>query len=855
MGHQRYIDWVNERIATSPGRVVLLFLVVTVAFASGLGAIETETGQEQFIEDLESYETFQDIQRDFGASFSEASTTTTLFQTDTNALSKQSLLRSLRAQERIEDTSGMRVSGTSSPARDVARTLDPEATTIDEQIHVLEGATEGEIDRAIRTTADGNPAFTASVSEDFNRAAASARVTEATVTHDAAEIDNREERVRDIVGTVGGDIRVLGSNPSTITTSLGIVLPAAFLLIVAFLVVAYRDLVDLVLGIVAIVMALVWTFGFIGLADIPFNPLLVSVPPLLIAVGIDFGIHVVNRYREALEAGNDIVDAMDVTNSQVLVAFGIVTGTTVIGFLSNLVSAFPPNRDFGVVAAIGIVFTFLIFGVFLPAAKVYVDRLRERYPIPTFSRKPLGSEESAFGRLLSGGVTIAKRAPVVFLLVVLLTTTAAGGYATGVDTDFDSDDFLPAEETPDFLQYLGPLAPPESFQYIENRNLRDRHFDQTDRVIVYVEGNMRRDDALESLHRASRNPPDTVESEGREPEVTSLVTVIRDRADRDPEFRALVNRNDQNDNGVPDDNLPVIYDSLAEDSPGQVEQFLSADRRSTQVIYTVDGTATNAEISAAGDDLATGHRADASPTGTAIVFQAAGTLILDTVIQSLLITLVGSSLFLVGIYWVLEGRPSLGVANVVPIAVAVVALVATMRYVGISFNAINGSILAITVGLGTDYSVHVVHRFADEHEERGLEPALRRTVVGTGGALTGSMLTTVGGIGVLVLALNPVIGNFGLLTALSVVYAYLASIFILPSVLVLWDRLRRYDGASGSVADSIFPWTDGPGVTTDQGLSGEASGEDTAGVVFPWTEEAGETADRGQPPSSSEGDE
>ncbi|WP_262180293.1 efflux RND transporter permease subunit [Haloarcula laminariae] len=814
MGHQRYIDWVNERIATSPGRIVLLFLVVTVAFTGGLSAIETETGQQQFIEDLDSYETFQDIQRDFGASFGESTTTTTLLQQDDNALSKQSLVQSLRAQERLADADGMRVSETSSPARQVARTLDPDATTLGAQLTVLEGATEREVAQAVRTTAETNPGFTSSVSEDFNREAASASVTESTVTHDAAEIDNREERARDIVGTVGGDIRVLGSTPNTITTSLGIVLPAAFVLIVTFLLIAYRDLVDLALGVVAIVMALIWTFGFIGFADIPFNPLLVSVPPLLIAVGIDFGIHVVNRYREARAEGRDIVDAMDVTNRQVLVAFGIVTGTTVIGFLSNLVSAFPPNRDFGLVAAVGIVFTFLIFGIFLPAAKVYIDRLRERYPVPTFSQEPLGSEDSAFGRLLSGGVSIAKRTPVIFLLVVLVSTTVVGGYATGVSTEFDAEDLQPAEETPDFLQYLGPLAPPESFQSIENRNLRDRHFDQEEQVIVYVEGDLRRDDALESLNRASRNPPDEIEGEGREAEVTSLVTLVRDRAEQDPQFRALVSRNDHNDNGIPDDNLPVIYDALAES--GQLDQFLSEDRRSTQVIYTADGTATNAEIAAAGDEVAGNYRADASPTGIAIVFNAAGALILDTVIQSLLITLVGSSLFLVGIYWVLEGKPSLGVANIIPIAVAVVALVATMRFVGIDFNAINGSILAITVGLGTDYAVHVVHRFADERESMALEPALRRTVVGTGGALTGSMLTTVGGIGVLVLALNPVIGNFGLLTALSVVYAYLASMFILPSVLVVWDRLRRYDGASGTVADTIFPWTDEPGVTTDQ---------------------------------------
>ena len=824
MGHQRYIDWVNERIISSPGRIVLLFLVLTVAFATGLGAIETETGQEQFIEDLESYQTFQDIQRDFGSSFSESTTSTTLLHKDTNALSKQSLLRSLRAQERIADNDAMRVSETSSPARQVARTLDENATTLGAQITVIEGATEREIDQAIRTTADENPGFTSSVSDDFNREAASASVTESTVTHDAAEIDNREDRVRDIVDTVGGDIRVLGSAPDTITTSIGIVLPAAFVLIVTFLLIAYRDLVDLALGVVAIVMALIWTFGFIGLADIPFNPLLVSVPPLLIAVGIDFGIHVVNRYREARAEDRGIDDAMAVTNRQVLVAFGIVTGTTVIGFLSNLVSAFPPNRDFGVVAAIGIVFTFLIFGVFLPAAKVYVDRLSERYPIPVFSQSPISSEESTLGHLLSGGVTIAKHTPVIFLIVLLVATTAAGGYATGVSTEFDSDDFTPKEETPDFLQYLGPLAPPETFQSIENQNLRDRHFDQEEQVIVYVEGNMRRDDALESLHRASQDPPDTIDSDRREAEVTSLVTVIRDRAERDPQFRALVARNDANDNGIPDDNLPVIYDALA--GSGQLEQFLSEDRRSTQIIYTADGTATNAEIAEAGDELAGGYGSDASATGFGIVFNDAGTLILDTVLQSLLITLVGSSLFLVAIYWVLEGKPSLGIVNVIPIIVAIVAVVATMRYVGIDFNALNGGILAITVGLGTDYAVHVVHRFADERETRPLVPALRRTVVGTGGALTGSMLTTVGGIGVLVLALNPVIGNFGLLTALSVVYAYLASMFILPSVLVVWDRLRRYDGDSGSVADSIFPWTDEPGVTTDQRPTTSMSGGD-----------------------------
>ena len=828
MDHQRYIDWVNDRITTNPGRVVLAFVVVTAVFTTGLGAVESETGQDQFIEDLESFKTLEDVQRDFGSPFGDETTSTTLLHRSQNALSKPALLRSLRAQEQIAANEDMRVVDTSSPARQVARTLDPEAETLEQQRYAIESASNSEVAAAVRTTAEQDPTFTASVSDDFNRQSASARMTETTVTHGASDIPNREDRVRGIVEGVGGDIRVLGSPPDTIFTSLGIVMPAAFVFIVLFLVVAYRDLVDLLLGVVAIVMALIWTFGFIGLAGIAFNPLLVSVPPLLIAVGIDFGIHVVNRYREERERDRGIDAAMEVTNKQVFVAFFIVTGTTVIGFLSNLVSAFPPNRDFGLVAAIGILFTFLVFGVFLPAAKVFIDRLRQEYPIPTLSQSPLGSDESALGQVLTGGVVIARRTPVLFLVLVLVGTTVAGGYATGVNTEFDSDDFLPAEETPDFLQYLpDPLAPPESFQHIENKNLRERHFEQDGQVLVYVQGNMRRDSALESLERASRDPPGSVRRDGRTAETRSIVTLIQSRAAADPEFARVVERTDRDGNGIPDDNLPTVYDAL-EESAGEdrVAQFLSGDRRSAQVIYTVDDSATNAEISADADEVAGDYRAEASPTGFAIIFHAAGALILETVVQSLAITLVGSALFLVFIYWVLEGRASLGVANVIPIVVAVVSIVATMRYLGIDFNAVNGSILAITVGLGTDYSVHVVHRFADERRERGLEPALRRTVVGTGGALTGSMLTTVAGIGVLVLALNPVIGTFGLLTATSIIYAYLASMLVLPSVLVVRDRVDNHDGPVRRLPGTVFPWADRPDVVTDQRVDGTTPEED-----------------------------
>jgi len=55
------------------------------------------------------------------------------------------------------------------------------------------------------------------------------------------------------------------------------------------------------------------------------------------------------------------------------------------------------------------------------------------------------------------------------------------------------------------------------------------------------------------------------------------------------------------------------------------------------------------------------------------------------------------------IYWVVEGSPLLGVANMVPVLVTVALVAGSMRYFGIALNAITATILAITIGLGVDY--------------------------------------------------------------------------------------------------------------------------------------------------------
>jgi predicted RND superfamily exporter protein len=67
-----------------------------------------------------------------------------------------------------------------------------------------------------------------------------------------------------------------------------------------------------------------------------------------------------------------------------------------------------------------------------------------------------------------------------------------------------------------------------------------------------------------------------------------------------------------------------------------------------------------------------------------------------------------------------------------------------MWLLGISFNSLTATILAITLGVGIDYTVHLTHRAVEELDRTGDgDTALERTLRGTGGALTGSMVTDV----------------------------------------------------------------------------------------------------------------
>jgi predicted RND superfamily exporter protein len=839
-------DRIAAVVVERPGSVVLLFLVLTGGFGAGLQHVSMSGGTGQFTEASSAQASYDQVQAQFGAPFAiETGTTIVIHQAD-NVLSQGELLRMLDVQEGITSRDNLRVRTTTSHATLIARELNPTASSIVAEKRAIKEASPEEIDTAIKAAAD-HPAFRDLLSEDFNRRSAETTAAIAVVQH---EVPGRDEsavgvtadsafretqlEVESIVDGYEGGFTVYGSGiiaeefSMIIVDSLQIVVPAASLLIVGLLLIAFRDLTDFFIGVWALLTAIVWTFGLMGWAGIAFSQLLIAIPPLLLGVGIDFGIHVINGYRErATKTG--LAAAMRPTMTQLVVAFGIVTGTTMLGFSANLTSQLAPIRDFGVIASLGIFVTFLVFGIYLPALKVLTERFRGRLEptseengSSTSVKSPIGKDGSVLEPLLTFGIKIGRRAPVAVLSAVVILGLLGGAYGAGVETSFSDEDFLPPEDVPDYVEQAPEPFATQEYSVTGTSNFLEENFEtsRSDSLTIYYERPMTDDQALELIQRAGTDPPDPIAETGHRTESGSIQTVIDSYSRQSKSFDDLVAENDLNGDGVPEDNLDDIYGALR-DSPyeASVDRYLTESNRHTVIYYDVETDATQSEISAAGVELADRLRGEATATGTTVIFADIADLIYESAIVSLLAAIGITAVFLVFVYHWLFDRWTLGLVNLLPILLSVTLVLATMRAFDMKFNALTATLLAVTIGMGVDYSVHLVHRFIEEYERtNSVYDALYPTMRGTGGALTGSMLTTAFGVGILGIAITPILQTFGILTALSIIYAYLTSMVVLPAALIIWHRLSDPTGMGGSertppVGDggrniSQFEWID-----------------------------------------------
>ncbi|WP_428242209.1 efflux RND transporter permease subunit [Gynuella sp.] len=134
----------------------------------------------------------------------------------------------------------------------------------------------------------------------------------------------------------------------------------------------------------------------------------------------------------------------------------------------------------------------------------------------------------------------------------------------------------------------------------------------------------------------------------------------------------------------------------------------------------------------------------------------------------------------------------IGLFAVIPVAVSILLVYATMGFAGIWLGVGTSMFAAIAIGLGVDFAIHTMERIRDLTTRNGnqnLGEVLLDLYPTTGRALFFNLAAVALGFSVLCSSDVPPLVRFGLLVAMAVSAAFLASVTLLPAlVMVLKPR-------------------------------------------------------------------
>lgn len=825
-------------VVTEHNRITLaVMLVLTGAVVAGIPQLDTSSqagGSADQFDDLDRVQAQQYIQQQYTNS-SERQTNRTVQavyvrDTDGNVLSRTALLEGLRYQQAITDDEDVQAALHDDGVRGIEnlvaiRLAGDRNLTLAEQRQAIDAANSSHVERTVGRVLAENPRAQRFLPTGHGQKVTSTdrRLVVALDTGPDTSNDERNEANTALYEKTeeysAAGFFILNAdayqeaNSHFFAEMIELVLPVALLVILSILVFAYRDLIDVIIGMSGVILSVLWTFGLLGWLGVEAGSISIVPVVLISGLSIDFGFHIFNRYREQRGPKEEIREPINRGVRLVATALILVTLTASIGFLANLANPLPVIRDLGVSITLGVVSALIIFVTVVPALKISIDGVLERIGL---DRQKAALGHGTYLRpILEASVTLARRgAPVVLVIAVVI-----GGIGGLAWTELDQESFQQTDaEVAEWKQQLpGPLGwePSEIRQQQQHVEETYQPANENDaiRSQILLREHITSDSALEDIDAGVK----LIEEEGL------LVTQSGIRAEQSPlsvmervaaeneTFAAVFEAHDTNNNGIPDQNLRAVYDAFYTADSVAAERVLeqtNGEYRSILVTLTLD-----AEFSEGTDvvpklvDGATAMEGNGDRTATVAGSLAVNDAILNSIIGGIVLTiaiaLLTIAVALITIFRLMHGSGSLGAVVAVPIVLVVGLVIAGMFLLDIPLTLLTALLMSLVIGLGVDYNIHIGDRFADELDagEKPVE-ALRAAVTGTGGALLGSTLTSAGAFATIGLVPQPVLQSFAAIVVIALVTSFAVSLIVLPSLLLLWSKYTTAAVSSGPQAES-----------------------------------------------------
>ncbi|MBW3583728.1 MAG: MMPL family transporter, partial [Euryarchaeota archaeon] len=254
--------------------------------------------------------------------------------------------------------------------------------------------------------------------------------------------------------------------------------PIILVFLLVTLYIAFRNTKSVLISGSTLVIGVVWTYGAMGYMGIPMNTLNLTVVPLIMGVGIDYTVHMVNEFLEHKAEGLSDVEAFRIAGGRAGFAMGIATLTTVIGLGVMMASPSLLLAQLGLLSAIAISVIYFLTLTFIPAS---LSLVRDTAAMGA-SFKP-SSIMPAWGANVSAHRTLWAIGIVLVTFITLFNTVNLEKEAFGdPGSNFPESDPIRQEHerslkdfydtpTPEFktniLVFEGDVTDPETHHYIQ----------------------------------------------------------------------------------------------------------------------------------------------------------------------------------------------------------------------------------------------------------------------------------------------------------------------------------------------------------------------------------------------------
>jgi predicted RND superfamily exporter protein len=588
----------------------------------------------------------------------------------------------------------------------------------------------------------------------------------------------------DITVSYTGGYPIAVHDEATTKRDIKVTLFTSFMAVLLLFWLSFRTMRVLVYVGISLVISLIWTLGFASIVFHHLNILTCIFSCVLIGLGIDFAIHIVNRYFSDDKIDLTIPNRLYHTFQEA--GMGIIIGgiTTAAAFYSIAVSDFRGFQELGIVTGTGILLCLVVMLFVLPCLLVYFSHengTKRKITIRGFG--------------VQSWISSLLKYPGTLLTIIILCVFLSALLGMGVRFDDNLRNFRPADSIPFHLQnavtqWLGGSTG-EAFLLVRGKSEADA-METTSSIYSALE-ELKESGMIAGIKSISQYflPPSqqnkNIEYIQHYPDSFNIQRIKKSF------YAALA------ENGFEKlDHYERYFENLSVAfSPGKILLPSSLGRNDVEkllklmIIKKEDSFDTITYIAPLKDLWS---RADTSGFKKIIVEKLRGEGITDDhyiitgpsiltgelkklIIQNLKAALLLACLSIAGILIIYYRNLKFFILSILPLMIGCSFLMGIMVIFRIDFNFFNIIVLPMILGIGIDDGVHLTNTF-----RQARHGDLVKGITTTGRAVVLTSLTTIAGFGSISLAHYPGLQSMGYVAIIGITACLIASVVVLPVV-------------------------------------------------------------------------